>query len=61
MAEIKGSCQVVYQPDNPLSCGAVLWIEVLPDTVVIPQLFSDLPDADLTAQRGLLSSPSFMD
>ena len=42
MAEIKGSCRVVYQPDNPLSCGAVLWIEVLPDTVVIPQLFTKL-------------------
>ena len=38
IAEIKGSCRVVYQPDNPLSCGAVVWIEVVPDTVVIPQL-----------------------
>ena len=38
MAEIKGSCRVVYQPDNPLSCGAVVWIEVVADTVVIPQL-----------------------
>ena len=36
IAEIKGSCRVVYQPDNPLSCGAVVWIEVLPDTLVIP-------------------------
>ncbi len=38
LAEIKGCCRIVYQPDNPLSCGAVLWIEVVPDTVVIPQL-----------------------
>lgn len=37
-AEIKGSCRVVYQPNNPLPCGAVVWIEVVPDTVVIPQL-----------------------
>ncbi len=36
-AEVKGSCRIVYQPDNPLPCGAVVWIEVLPDTVVIPQ------------------------
>ena len=42
MAEIKGSCRVVYQPDNPLSCGAVVWIEVLPDTVVIPRLLTKL-------------------
>ncbi len=38
MAEIKGQCQIVYQPNNLLPCGAVVWIEVLPDTLVIPQL-----------------------
>ena len=43
IAEVKGSCRVVYQPDNPLSCGAVVWIEVLPDTIVIPQLFTPMP------------------
>ncbi len=37
IAEVKGSCRIVYQPDNPLPCGAVVWIEVLPNTVVIPQ------------------------
>ncbi len=42
IAEIKGSCRVVYQPDNPLSCGAVVWIEVLSDTVVIPQLLTPM-------------------
>ena len=42
IAEIKGSCRVVYQPDNPLSCGAVVWIEVLPDTVVVPQFLTTL-------------------
>ena len=40
LAEVKGSCRVVYQPDNALCSGAVVWIEVLPDTVVIPQLFT---------------------
>ncbi len=42
IAEVKGSCRVVYQPDNPLSCGAVVWIEVLPDTVIIPQLLTPM-------------------
>jgi len=42
LAEIKGSCRIVYQPDNPLSCGAVVWIEVVPDTVVIPQLLTPM-------------------
>jgi len=26
-AEILGPCVVVYQPDDPLSCGAKVWIE----------------------------------
>lgn len=43
LAEIKGSCRVVYQPDNPLPCGATVWIEVVPDTVVIPQLMTPMP------------------
>ncbi|MGK7893851.1 MAG: DNA-binding protein [Xenococcus sp. (in: cyanobacteria)] len=42
LAEVKGSCRVVYQPDNPLPCGAVVWIEVLPDTVVIPQVLTPM-------------------
>ncbi|MDJ0796921.1 MAG: DNA-binding protein [Calothrix sp. MO_167.B12] len=42
IAQINGSCRIVYQPDNPLSCGAVVWIEVLPDTVVIPQLLTPM-------------------
>ena len=24
---IKGDCKVVYRPDNPLPCGAKVWIE----------------------------------
>ena len=46
LAEIKGACRVVYQPDNPLPCGAVVWIEVIPDTVVIPQLFHSYSTVD---------------
>ena len=42
IAEVKGSCRVVYQPYNPLPCGAVVWIEVLPNTVVIPQLLTPM-------------------
>ena len=26
--EIKGTCKLVYCPDNPLPCGGVLWLEV---------------------------------
>lgn len=25
--EIDGPCRVVYRPDNPLPCGAQVWIE----------------------------------
>lgn len=25
--EITGPCRIVYRPDQPLSCGARLWIE----------------------------------
>ncbi len=42
IAEIKGACKVVYQPHNPLPCGAVVWIEALPDTLVIPQLLKPM-------------------
>ncbi|MDJ0744785.1 MAG: hypothetical protein QNJ32_15675 [Xenococcaceae cyanobacterium MO_167.B27] len=42
LAEIKGECRVVYQPNNPLSCGAVVWIEVVSDTVVIPQFLKPM-------------------
>lgn len=27
-------CQVVYRPEKPLSCGAVLWIETNEEVVV---------------------------
>ena len=39
MAEIEGKCRVVYRPDDALDCGAVVWIEVMPETPVIPRLF----------------------
>ncbi|AOY82725.1 helix-turn-helix domain-containing protein [Moorena producens JHB] len=29
--EIIGPCRIVYQPDNPLDCGARLWIETFSD------------------------------
>lgn len=25
--DINGPCKIVYRPDNPLSCGAHIWIE----------------------------------
>lgn len=25
---INGSCTIIYSPDQPLSCGATVWIEI---------------------------------
>jgi hypothetical protein len=33
--KIAGPCVVRYEPDNPLSCGARVWIET--DSEVIPE------------------------
>lgn len=27
--EIDGPCRIVYRPDNPLGCGAHVWIETM--------------------------------
>ena len=27
--EVTGPCKIVYRPNNPLSCGAKVWIETL--------------------------------
>jgi hypothetical protein len=34
-AEIKGSCRIVYQPEHPLPCGAVVWLEVTPESKLV--------------------------
>lgn len=31
--QLTGPCSVVYSPDNPLSCGATVWIET--ESVVV--------------------------
>ena len=33
--QINGPSRVVYSPDKPLSCGAVLWIETNEEVVVL--------------------------
>lgn len=33
--EITGPCKVVYRPDNPLDCGAKVWIETLSEVIVL--------------------------
>jgi hypothetical protein len=44
-AAIEGASRIVYQPHNPLPCGARLWIEVAPDVRVRTETFSSLiPD-----------------
>lgn len=31
---VDGPCEIVYQPDNPLSCGAHVWIETEAEVLV---------------------------
>jgi hypothetical protein len=38
--EITGACRLVYRPDKPLSCGAVLWIEVEASVEAIAKKFN---------------------
>lgn len=33
--EIKGDCKVIYSPDNPLPCGATVWIETTGEVIVL--------------------------
>lgn len=33
--KIAGPSEVIYSPDNPLSCGAKVWIETEADVVII--------------------------
>ncbi|MEB3277576.1 MAG: DNA-binding protein [Lyngbya sp.] len=33
--EIQGGCRVVYRPDDPISCGARVWIETLHEVRII--------------------------
>ncbi|WP_413165376.1 DNA-binding protein [Capilliphycus salinus ALCB114379] len=35
IVEIPGGCRVVYSPDNPLGCGARVWIETLNKVKII--------------------------
>jgi len=32
--EILGPCKIVYRPDNPLSCGAKVWIETTNEVII---------------------------
>jgi hypothetical protein len=43
VVDIQGSCRVVYQPDRPLGCGAIVWVEVPPDIRVISHSFERMP------------------
>lgn len=40
--EIIGNCRVIYRPNNPLGCGAQVWVEVDPDAKVMPFVFADM-------------------
>ena len=34
-AKINGPCEIIYQPENPLNCNGVLWIETFASVGVI--------------------------
>jgi len=41
--DMVGPCSLVYQPDNPLSCGAKLWIETEGYTIPrMPVAYADI-------------------
>jgi len=43
--EIIGTCRVIYRPNNPLGCGAKVWVEIGPEAKVIPFIFADMSEA----------------
>ena len=40
--EILGNSRVVYSPDNPLSCGSKVWLEVESDAIIKPFIYSQM-------------------
>ena len=34
-AIVEGPCKVIYSPDNPLSCGARVWIETESEVICV--------------------------
>ncbi|MGK7893319.1 MAG: helix-turn-helix domain-containing protein [Xenococcus sp. (in: cyanobacteria)] len=42
--EIKGPARLVYQPYDPLNCGATVWLEVAPEVPLVTKDFSDLSE-----------------
>lgn len=46
--EIFGRCRVIYRPNNPLGCGAQVWVEVEHDAKVMPFIFADMKEAIAT-------------
>ena len=47
--EIIGKCRVIYRPNNPLDCGAQVWVEADPDAKVMPFIFAKMEDAKAAA------------
>ncbi|MCJ8281832.1 MAG: hypothetical protein MJK14_18740, partial [Rivularia sp. ALOHA_DT_140] len=40
--KINGPCEIVYQPDRPLNCGAVLWIATYSTVEVKRKRFEEI-------------------
>lgn len=43
--EFFGRCRVIYRPNNPLGCGAQVWVEVEHDAKVMPFIFADMSES----------------
>lgn len=39
---IKGDCKVVYRPDNPLPCGAKVWIETEGEIKILQHVVTNI-------------------
>ena len=45
--EIDGPSRLVYQPNNPLNCGATFWIEVDPSVKLTSKVFANLEEESI--------------
>ena len=44
--DITGPCRLVYQPKNPLNCGATVWIEADPKVKLITKVFAAIENTE---------------
>ena len=47
--EITGTCRIIYRPNNPLGCGAQVWVEIEPDAKMMPYIYADMKEKEIVA------------